>query len=165
VTAVEDELRAAREQVLHDPPAGATERVAAAIAAAQPRRPARRRRLRSVVRAGPLPASMSGPTVLDVALTIRFPTSHHASFHVDCARPADARACDSVLHDRYALLAPTVTDMACSSPGGSPEAEISGQVGGVAVRRSYSGCYAPVTLRWIADLNAAGVIDPPWPTG
>ena len=106
------------------------------------------------------PPGLHGPTLLRLTYTPMGAGGQEPPrrFVLDCdggrssGLPDPGQVCRRLVSDRYALLAPVVSDSSCSGVP-ADTLDVRGRVFGVAVERSYSSCYGETTARWHSLLN------------
>jgi hypothetical protein len=67
---------------------------------------------------------------------------------LNCMGESEGERCASFRSDWVRLLAPVVEGVVCGGPVGADTMRIAGAVDGIAVRRSYDGCYGNTVLSW-----------------
>lgn len=94
------------------------------------------------------PPPLEGPFDLDVRIARRIPKQQNFEVPLSCATSSTRKACIAFRRDWVRLLPPVAADTTCLGPVGIDEISIRGVVGGIRVRRDYSGCYGGVIARW-----------------
>ena len=94
------------------------------------------------------PPPLEGPFDLDVRIARRIPKQQNFEVPLSCATSSTRKACTAFRRDWVRLLPPVAADTTCLGPVGIDEISIRGVVGGIRVRRDYSGCYGGVIARW-----------------